>query len=126
MPAGFVTVTGRVKDVILRGGVSIGPVEIDAVLLRHPRIADAAAVGVPHPKWDERPILVVVPHKGKKPPAAEIVERLAPHFAKWQLPDDVVYVEEIPHTATGKISKLKLRQLLESMRYKLPDQRGAG
>ena len=58
--------------------------------------------------------------------AAEIIDRLKPHFAKWQLPDDVIYVDEIPHTATGKISKLKLRQVLDGMDYRLPDQRQAG
>jgi len=80
---------------------------------------------VPHPKWDERPVLVVVPHSGQIPPADEIIDRLRPHFAKWQLPDDVIYVDEIPHTATGKISKLKLRQMLQGMDYTLPELREA-
>jgi len=87
---------------------------------------EAAAVGIPHPKWDERPVLVVVAREGKEPPADEIIELLRPHFATWQLPDDVIYVDEIPHTATGKISKLELRQVLDEMGYQLPDQRGAG
>ena len=121
---GYVKITDRFKDVIKSGGEWISSIEMENFALSHPDVAEAAAVGVPHPKWDERPILVVVPHKGKEPPADEIIERLKPHFAKWQLPDDVIYVDEIPHTATGKISKLKLRQMLDDMDYKLPDQRG--
>jgi len=71
-------------------------------------------------------VLVVVARQGKQPAADEIIDLLRPHFADWQLPDDVIHVAEIPHTATGKISKLKLRQVLDGMDYKLPDQREAG
>ncbi|HSF95237.1 MAG TPA: long-chain-fatty-acid--CoA ligase [Thermohalobaculum sp.] len=125
-PLGYVRITDRLKDVIKSGGEWISSIEMENFALGHPDVAEAAAVGIPHPKWDERPVLVVVPRKGKQPPAEEVIDRLRPHFAKWQLPDDVVYMDEIPHTATGKISKLKLRQLLDGMGYKLPDQRQAG
>jgi fatty-acyl-CoA synthase len=125
-PLGYVRITDRFKDVIKSGGEWISSIEMENFALSHPGVAEAAAIGVPHPKWDERPVLVVVPHKGKRPPADEIIDRLRPHFARWQLPDDVLYVDEIPHTATGKISKLKLRQMLEAMAYRLPDQREAG
>ncbi|MDH3666707.1 MAG: long-chain-fatty-acid--CoA ligase [Paracoccaceae bacterium] len=121
-PLGYVRITDRFKDVIKSGGEWISSIEMENFALGHPDVAEAAAVGIPHPKWDERPVLVVVPQPGKQPPADEIIERLKPHFAKWQLPDDVVYVDEIPHTATGKISKLKLRQMLDEMDYRLPDQ----
>ena len=125
-PLGYVRITDRLKDVIKSGGEWISSIEMENFALGHPDVAEAAAVGIPHPKWDERPVLVVVPHKGKHPSADEIIDRLRPHFAKWQLPDDVIYVDEIPHTATGKISKLKLRGVLDGMGYQLPDQRDAG
>ena len=122
-PLGYVRITDRLKDVIKSGGEWISSIEMENFALGHPDVAEAAAVGIPHPKWDERPVLVVMPRKGKMPPVEEIIDRLRPHFAKWQLPDDVIFVEEIPHTATGKISKLKLRGVLEAMAYQLPDQR---
>jgi fatty-acyl-CoA synthase len=122
-PLGYVRITDRFKDVIKSGGEWISSIEMENFALSHPDVAEAAAIGVPHPKWDERPVLVVVPRRNKSPRADEIIDRLRPHFAKWQLPDDVIYVDEIPHTATGKISKLKLRQMLEGMDYELPDQR---
>jgi fatty-acyl-CoA synthase len=125
-PLGYVRITDRFKDVIKSGGEWISSIEMENAALAHPDVAEAAAIGVPHPKWDERPVLVVVARKGKKPPATEIIDLLRPHFAKWQLPDDVIYIDEIPHTATGKISKLKLRGILDGMGYQLPDQRGAG
>lgn len=124
-PLGYVRITDRFKDVIKSGGEWISSIEMENAALAHPDVAEAAAVGVAHPKWGERPVLVVVAREGKEPPADEIVDLLRPHFAKWQLPDDVIYVDEIPHTATGKISKLKLRQVLDEMGYRLPDQRGA-
>jgi fatty-acyl-CoA synthase len=122
-PSGYVRITDRFKDVIKSGGEWISSIEMENFAVGHPDVAEAAAVGIPHPKWDERPVLVVVAHKGKRPPPAEIIDRLRPHFAKWQLPDDVIYLDEIPHTATGKISKLKLRGVLDGMGYQLPDQR---
>ncbi len=125
-PSGYVRITDRFKDVIKSGGEWISSIDLENFAVSHPDVAEAAAVAVPHPKWDERPVLVVVPHKGKAPPAEEIIDRLRPHFAKWQLPDDVVFVDEIPHTATGKISKLKLREVLDGMGYRLPDPREAG
>jgi len=125
-PLGYVRITDRFKDVIKSGGEWISSIEMENYALGHPDVAEAAAIGVPHPKWDERPVLVVVARKGKQPAADQIIDRLRPHFAKWQLPDDVIYVDEIPHTATGKISKLKLRQMLDGMGYRLPDQRGTG
>ncbi|MHA1528852.1 MAG: long-chain-fatty-acid--CoA ligase [Alphaproteobacteria bacterium] len=123
---GYVRITDRFKDVIKSGGEWISSIEMENAALAHPDVAEAAAIGVAHPKWGERPVLVVVAREGKEPAADEIIDHLRPHFANWQLPDDVIPLAEIPHTATGKISKLKLRQVLDGMDYKLPDQRGAG
>ncbi len=125
-PLGYVRITDRFKDVIKSGGEWISSIEMENFAVGHPDVAEAAAIGVPHPKWGERPVLVVVAREGKQPPADEIIDLLRPHFADWQLPDDVIHLDEIPHTATGKISKLKLRQVLDGMDYKLPDQREAG
>jgi fatty-acyl-CoA synthase len=125
-PDGYMQITDRSKDVIKSGGEWISSIDLENFAVGHPDVAEAAAVAVAHPKWDERPVLVIVPRPGKSPPPAEIIDRLRPHFAKWQLPDDVILVEEIPHTATGKISKLRLRELLDGMGYRHPDLRQGG
>ena len=85
----------------------------------HPAVAEAAAIGIYHPRWDERPILVVVKKEGVEASAAEIRDYLAQHVAKWWLPDAVEFVAEIPHTGTGKISKKDLRDQFRD--YKLAD-----
>ncbi|MCL5778426.1 long-chain-fatty-acid--CoA ligase [Limibaculum sp. FT325] len=120
---GYVRITDRFKDVIKSGGEWISSIDMENAAVSHPDVAEAAAVGVPHPKWDERPVLCIVPKPGRSPGADEIIDRLRPHFAKWQLPDEVLFVTEIPHTATGKISKLTLRRQLEEAGYRLPDLR---
>lgn len=120
---GYVKITDRFKDVIKSGGEWISSIDMENAAVAHPEVFEAAAVGVPHPKWDERPILIVVPQPEKQPDPDSIVDLLKPHFAKWQLPDDVIFVDEIPHTATGKISKLTLRRMLEDRDYKLPEFR---
>ncbi len=120
---GYVRITDRFKDVIKSGGEWISSIELENAALKHPEVFEAAAIGVPHPKWDERPILLVVPQPGKAPDPDSIVELLKPGFAKWQLPDEILFVDEIPHTATGKISKLTIRRQLDERGYKLPDLR---
>ena len=120
---GYVRITDRFKDVIKSGGEWISSIDMENAAVAHPEVFEAAAVGIPHPKWDERPILMVVPQPGKSPDPDSIVDLLRPLFAKWQLPDEVIFVDEIPHTATGKISKLSIRQKLDADGYKLPDQR---
>jgi len=122
-PIGYVRITDRLKDVIKSGGEWISSIELENAALSHPDVFEAAAVAMPHPKWDERPVLLIVPHEGKAPSSDEIMERLRPNFAKWQLPDEILLVDAIPHTATGKISKLELRQELVEQGYRLPDQR---
>lgn len=118
---GYVRITDRSKDVIKSGGEWISSISLENAALGHPDVAEAAAIGVPHPKWDERPILVVVAKADTSPDPAEILAVVGKSCAKWQTPDDVVFMDEIPHTATGKISKLRLRAVLKDMKYQLPD-----
>ncbi|MEO1602586.1 MAG: long-chain-fatty-acid--CoA ligase [Pseudomonadota bacterium] len=119
---GYVRITDRFKDLIKSGGEWISSIEMENAAVAHPGVAEAAAVAIPHPKWGERPVLVVVA-KGAAPEPAAVLALLEGQFAKWQLPDEVLFVDEIPHTATGKISKLTLRRQLEDQGYMLPDQR---
>jgi acyl-CoA synthetase (AMP-forming)/AMP-acid ligase II len=115
---GYMLIVDRSKDVIKSGGEWISSIEIENLAVGHPDVAEAAVIGVAHPKWDERPLLIVVPKPGRTPDKAGILAYLAGRIAKWQLPDDVVTVEEIPHTATGKIQKLALRHRFAD--YRLP------
>ncbi|HEU0221135.1 MAG TPA: long-chain-fatty-acid--CoA ligase [Paracoccaceae bacterium] len=117
---GYVRITDRSKDVIKSGGEWISSIELENAAVAHPEVAEAAAIGVPHPKWSERPILVVVPRPGKTPTREDILALVARSVASWQVPDDVIFLPDIPHTATGKISKLELRKKLAEMNYSLP------
>jgi fatty-acyl-CoA synthase len=108
-PDGYVQITDRAKDVIKSGGEWISSVDLENCACGHPDVLMAAAIGVRHPKWEERPILLVVARQGCTPARDSILAHIAEHFAKWQLPDDVVVVESLPMTATGKISKKDLR-----------------
>ncbi len=103
------------------GGEWISSIDLENVAMAHPGIANAAVVAMPHPKWDERPVLVAVAAGDEKPSLEELHTHMSEHFAKWQLPDDVIWVEELPLTATGKVSKLTLRKSMAD--YKLPDLR---
>src|SRR4029077_15580439 len=115
---GYLNITDRSKDVIKSGGEWISSIELENLAVGHPHIAEAAVIGVRHPKWDERPLLVVVAKKGCEPTAEDVLGYLKPKIAKWWMPDDMQVVKEIPHTATGKINKLKLRETFKG--YKLP------
>jgi acyl-CoA synthetase (AMP-forming)/AMP-acid ligase II len=119
-PHGYVRIVDRTKDVIKSGGEWISSIDLENAAVAHPDVAEAAAVGVAHPKWGERPVIAVVAAPGRTPDAASILDHLATRFAKWQLPDDVIVVESLPHTATGKLSKLTLRRDLEAKGYRLP------
>jgi acyl-CoA synthetase (AMP-forming)/AMP-acid ligase II len=121
-PYGNMQVTDRAKDVIKSGGEWISSIEIENLAVGHPEVAEAAVIGVAHPKWDERPLLIVVPKPGKTPTKDSLLAHLQGRIAKWWLPDDVVLVEEIPHTATGKIQKMTLRQQFRD--YRLPSAGG--
>jgi fatty-acyl-CoA synthase len=117
-PWGYMRITDRSKDIIKSGGEWISSIELENVAMSCEGVAEAAAVGMPHPKWSERPVLVVVRKEGSEVSKEAILAFLAPRVAKWWLPDDVVFAPDIPHTATGKISKLALRQRMKD--YALP------
>jgi acyl-CoA synthetase (AMP-forming)/AMP-acid ligase II len=107
---GYMKITDRTKDVIKSGGEWISSIDVENAAMSHPKVALAAAVAAFHPKWDERPVLVIVPKAGQEITREEMIEFLAPQMAKWWLPDDVVFVSEMPMTATGKILKATLRE----------------
>jgi fatty-acyl-CoA synthase len=109
-PNGYMRITDRTKDVIKSGGEWISSIELENLAVGHPDVAEAAVVAARHPKWDERPLLILVPKAGRQIEKQSVLDHIAPHVAKWWMPDDVVVVEEIPHTATGKILKTKLRE----------------
>jgi len=108
-PDGFLQITDRAKDVIKSGGEWISSVDLENCACGHPDVLMAAAIGVKHPKWEERPILLVVPRPGHTPERDSVLAHIARHFAKWQLPDEVVVVDALPLTGTGKINKRELR-----------------
>jgi fatty-acyl-CoA synthase len=122
-PNGYMRITDRSKDVIKSGGEWISSIDLENAAVGHPEVSEAAAIGVAHPKWDERPIVVVVCHSSNKPEKSDILNFISKNVAKWQVPDDVIYMDEIPHTATGKISKLDLRQKLSDMNYVHPESK---
>jgi fatty-acyl-CoA synthase len=107
---GFMQITDRSKDVIKSGGEWISSIDLENIAMAHPSVHEAAVIALPHPKWDERPLLVVVPKPGTSPTRDELLAFYEGRIAKWQVPDDVVFVSELPHTATGKLQKLKLRE----------------
>lgn len=116
---GYIWITDRLKDVIKSGGEWISSIDLENVAVGHPQIAEAAAIGVHHPKWDERPLLVVVPTANSQSLTKEdVLGYLEGKIAKWWMPDDVAFAKDLPHTATGKLSKLQLRQRFKD--YKLP------
>jgi fatty-acyl-CoA synthase len=117
-PKGYMQITDRAKDVIKSGGEWISTIDLENLAVGHPDVAEAAVIGVSHPKWDERPLLVIVRKPGKEPSKDELLGFMEGKVAKWWMPDDVAFVEEIPHTATGKIQKTTLRQQFKD--YRLP------
>jgi fatty-acyl-CoA synthase len=106
---GYMQITDRSKDVIKSGGEWISSIDIENFAVGHPKVAEAAVIGVRHPKWDERPLLIIVLKAGQTATKAELLAFLEGKIAKWWMPDDVVFVSSIPHTATGKIQKTTLR-----------------
>ena len=115
---GFMQITDRSKDVIKSGGEWISSIELENIAVGHPEVVEAAVIGIYHPKWDERPLLICIPTEGSDIKKEDILSFLEDKLAKWWMPDDVVFVDEIPHTATGKIQKLTLREQFSD--YKLP------
>ena len=117
-PMGFMTITDRAKDVIKSGGEWISSIDIENIAVGAPGVANAAVIGIYHPKWDERPLLIIQPKPGETPVREAIMNYLEGKIAKWWTPDDVVFVESIPLGATGKINKMALRETFKD--YKLP------
>ena len=107
---GYMQVTDRAKDVIKSGGEWISSIDLENLAVGHPKVAEAAVVGVKHPKWDERPLLIIVLKKDQAATRDEILRFMQGKIASWWMPDEVVFVDEIPHTATGKILKTVLRE----------------
>ena len=115
---GRIRLVDRTKDLIKSGGEWISSVELENELMGHPKIREAAVIGVPHPRWAERPLACVVLAEGETMTKDEVLEYLAPKVAKWQLPDDVVFIDEVPKTSVGKFSKKTLRDRFAD--YTLP------
>jgi fatty-acyl-CoA synthase len=115
-PDGYLQITDRSKDVIKSGGEWISSIDLENIAVAHPAVMEAAVIGVCHPKWDERPLLVVVRKPGAELTREEMLKFYEGRIAKWWLPDDVVFVEQLPHTATGKLSKKTLREQFKDHR----------
>ncbi|MEP6660484.1 MAG: long-chain fatty acid--CoA ligase [Acidimicrobiales bacterium] len=115
---GYIRLVDRTKDLIKSGGEWISSVDIENELMSHPKIAEAAVIGVPHPRWSERPLACVVVKPGEELTPDDVLAFLAPKLAKWQLPDDVVFIDEVPKTSVGKFSKKTLRDRFAD--YQLP------
>ena len=107
---GYLKLVDRSKDLIKSGGEWISSLDLENALMGHPAVKEAAVIGVQHPKWQERPLAVVVLNEGAKAEPAELREFLAAKFAKWQLPDAFVFAKEIPRTSVGKFRKMALRE----------------
>ncbi len=121
-PEGYVKIADRTKDLIKSGGEWISSVDLENALMGHPAVREAAVIAVPHPRWGERPLAAVVLREGRQVTAAELREHLAPRFSRWQLPDAVVFVDEIPRTSVGKFQKSRLREKFAGWEW----ERGAG
>ncbi len=115
---GYMQITDRTKDVIKSGGEWISSIDIENIAMGHPAVAMAACIGMPHPKWDERPIVAVTLKPGAQVTREELLAFYEGKTAKWQIPDDVVFMDAIPLGATGKMLKTKLREQLKG--YRLP------
>ena len=115
--SGYLQITDRTKDVIKSGGEWISSIDVENVAMGHPGVAEAAVIGIAHPKWTERPLLIVVRAEGEDAGREDVLTWLEGKIAKWWIPDDVVFVDEIPHTATGKIKKIALREQFASYRF---------
>jgi fatty-acyl-CoA synthase len=117
-PEGYIRLVDRTKDLVKSGGEWISSVELENELMAHPKVAEAAVIGVPHERWVERPLACVVVVPGEELSREEVIEFLRPRVAKWWLPDDVVFIDEVPKTSVGKFSKKSLRDKFAG--YKLP------
>jgi fatty-acyl-CoA synthase len=115
---GYVKITDRTKDLIKSGGEWISSVDVENALVGHPAVAEAAVIAAPHPKWQERPLAIVVLKNGAAVSEEDLRSFLSRNFAKWQLPDEFVFVSELPHTSTGKLLKSELRRTYKGWNWK--------
>ena len=120
---GCMQIVDRSKDVIKSGGEWISSIDLENAAIGHPDVAEAAVIGLPHPKWDERPLLIIVTKPGREIGRDAVIGFLESKVAKWQLPDDILFVPEMPHGATGKVLKTQLREMFKD--HRLPTA-GAG
>ena len=118
-PEGYMAITDRTKDVIKSGGEWISSIELENTAMAHPAVAEAAVIGVAHPKWTERPLLLVVRAEGQDVSKEDMLEFFDGKVATWWVPNDVVFLDELPHTATGKVKKIELRQ--QFVDYQFPE-----
>jgi fatty-acyl-CoA synthase len=116
---GYMRITDRSKDVIKSGGEWISSIDLENLAVSHPKVLEAAVIGIHHPKWDERPLLIIHLKPDQTATGEEILKFMDGKIAKWWMPDDVVFVEGIPHTATGKILKTALRDQFKA--YSFPN-----
>ena len=116
-PDGYMQITDRSKDVIKSGGEWISSIDLENIAVAHPAVTEAAVIGAAHAKWDERPLLVVIRKAGQDVSREELLAFYEGKVAKWWIPDDVIFVDDLPHTATGKLSKLQLRERLRDYRF---------
>jgi fatty-acyl-CoA synthase len=119
-PDGYMQIMDRRKDVIKSGGEWISSIDLENAAVAHPDVAEAAVVAVPHARWAERPLLVVTPLPECRPLRDDLLAFLAERFPRWMLPDDVVVLDELPHTATGKVMKIRLREMFRN--HPLPER----
>ena len=108
-PHGSIRIADRTKDLIKSGGEWISSVDLENAIMSHPAVKEAAVVGIPHPKWDERPLACVVLREGESASEQDILDHLKPLVAKWWMPDAVEFIDEVPKTSVGKFSKKTLR-----------------
>ncbi len=119
-PDGYMQIMDRRKDVIKSGGEWISSIDLENAAMAHQDVAEAAVIAIPDPRWAERPLLIVTPRPGRRPQRDDLLGFLAPRFPRWMLPDDVVVLDELPHTATGKLMKTRLREMFRD--HKLPER----
>jgi fatty-acyl-CoA synthase len=119
-----VQLVDRTKDLVKSGGEWISSVQLENAIMAHPKVAEAAVIGVPHERWSERPLACVVVKPGESLTADEVREHLVPLVPRWWLPDAVEFIDAVPKTSVGKFSKRTLREQFAD--YRLPDRQGAG
>jgi len=119
----YMMIADRSKDLIKTGGEWVSSVDLENHIVGLGGVAQACVVAAPHPKWDERPVALVILDEGASVSAEQVIEHCTSNYAKWQLPDDVLFVDAIPLTGTGKMDKKSVRADLEAQSYLLPDLR---